>query len=343
VERSTWGGRPTDTETVWRVFFERSQAIVRADGLERKLALVAQAVVDTGLFRRTLVQIYARTYGTKIFGSAGIDPEQDEWIRTHDVMTPEVYGRVREQAVHLGGPVYFIPHDRLRDIFPNADEFLLAGPTAWAGEGFWHPDDMLYCQLTSSDGQELGNLTADEPGDGRIPTTATAGLLGPFVSLAAAVVEQDIERRRDHLTGCFEGRVTREEIARRLKTGRRVGLAFCDMDDLKAVNDVDGHAAGDRAIQRTATALQRVAQQAPLHTGWVGRLHGDEFLVVFWAAADVDEDALCDETRAVWARDVPGVSVGVALSRPGESVMELIRRAELKMYEDKRRHQGRVR
>jgi diguanylate cyclase (GGDEF)-like protein len=338
------GGTVTDTDTVWRVFFEQSQAIVRAEGLEQKLRLVARAVVDTGLFRRALVQIYAQAYGTKIFGSAGLSTEEEDWIREHDVLTPDVYNRVQRRARHLGGPVYFIAHDMLRDIFPNADEVFLMGQTAWAGPGFWHPDDMLYCQLTSSEGVELGNLTADEPGDGRIPDERTARLLGPFVSLAAAMVEQEINRRRDHLTGCFEGRVCREEIARRLKSGRRFGVLFCDMDHLKTINDEEGHHAGDRAIQAAADHLRAAAATPPLATDWVGRLHGDEFLVIYWLPErasedprDQDEESAWETIRRRWSRDVPGVSVGLALARPDDTVADLIRRAELRMYEDKRR------
>jgi diguanylate cyclase (GGDEF)-like protein len=332
----------TNTEQVWRVFFERSQAIVRAEGLDQKLSLLARAVVDSGLFGRAAVQIYESAYGAKLLGSAGISPEQEAWLRSHDIIPASTYQRVRAHAVHLGGPIYFIPHDRLTDVLPGSEEALLPSQLLWKGPGWWHPDDMLYCQLTSSTGVEMGNLTADEPGNGRIPDAATAELLGPFVSLAAAMVEQDLNRRRDQLTGCYEGRVTRHEIERRARTGEPFGLLFCDMDELKAINDERGHAAGDRAIREAARALDTVAALPPLSADWVGRLHGDEFVVLFWGFRDWAEEDLAREIRRAWAKAVPQVSVGLALARPREEAGELIRRAELDMYRDKRRRKGRV-
>src|SRR5579875_590071 len=141
-----------DNETVLRTFFESSQAVVRETDLERKLQLIARAVVDAGLFRRAAVQLYAWTYGQKMFGSAGLSAEEEEWLRTHDEIDPETYQRVVRYGVHLGGPVYFLPHTVIENVLPDADEYLLRGESTWRGEGYWHPEDMLYCQLRSSDG-----------------------------------------------------------------------------------------------------------------------------------------------------------------------------------------------
>lgn len=322
-----------DNETVLRTFFESSQAVVRETRLERKLHLIARAVVEAGLFRRAAVQLYAWTYGQKVFGCAGISAEEEEWLRTHDEIDPETYARVVRYCRQLGGPVYYIPHDIIEKALPDVDEYLLRGESAWKGDGFWHPEDMLYCRLQSSDGVEMGNLTADEPFDGRVPGEYTAALLAPFVSLASAVLEQELSRRRDALTGCFNGPCCRDEVARRLLSGRRFALVFVDMDNLKDINDREGHAAGDREIRRVSELLRGLA--APLDAS-VSRLHGDEFVVMFWS--DRDEEEVRARMEQDWRPVVSGASFGVTVNRCGDDVEEIIRRAELSMYEDKVRH-----
>jgi diguanylate cyclase (GGDEF)-like protein len=304
--------------------------VVRERRLEQKLHLIARAVVEAELFRRAVVQLYGWTFGEKVFGSAGISADEQEWLLTHDVIDPALYARVVRYAVALGGPVYFVPHEVLQRVLPDADDFLLRGESRPVGPGFWHPEDMLYCQLQSSDGIEMGNITADEPFDGRVPSTRTAELLAPFVALASAVLEQELGRRRDALTGCFNGACCRDEIGRRLRDGRRFALAFVDMDRLKHVNDHEGHAAGDREIQRVAGLLRQAA--APFD-GSVSRLHGDEFVVMFWS--DNDEGAIRERLEHEWRLSGADASFGVTLSRPDDDTETLLRRAELLMYEDK--------
>ncbi len=55
-------------------------------------------------------------------------------------------------------------------------------------------------------------------------------------------------------------------------------MVVCDVDGLKAINDSDGHPAGDRALRRVAEALRIAAEEVPGSA--VGRLSGDEFCVV---------------------------------------------------------------
>lgn len=317
-------------ETVLRVFFEKSQAVVREPRLECKLQKTAAAVLEAGLFQRAAVQVYAWAYGEKLFGFAGITPREEEWLRSHDVIDPQTYERVHRYGKPLGGPVYFIPHEQLTRILPGSDEQLLASAVPWRGPGTWHPDDMLYCRLTSSDGLEMGNLTADDPFDGKVPDENTAALLAPFVALAAAVLEQELNRRRDTLTGCFNGACGRDEIERRVASGRRFALVFLDMDNLKEINDRDGHEAGDAEIVRVAERLRAIVADLG---GYASRLHGDEFVAMLWT--DESEEAVAAAIERQWAPMLPDVSFGVAVRRADESARELLRRAELAMYRSK--------
>nr|WP_296073223.1 GGDEF domain-containing protein [uncultured Actinoplanes sp.] len=104
-------------------------------------------------------------------------------------------------------------------------------------------------------------------------------------------------------------------LCRRRET--RVALLLIDLDDVKAVNDTLGHAAGDTLLQEIAGRLT-----ANVRTGdTVCRLGGDEFVVI---AEDVDETAAGQLARLIRAITEPvpiaqhsvlvGASVGISLT-----------------------------
>lgn len=85
----------------------------------------------------------------------------------------------------------------------------------------------------------------------------------------------------DPLTGVY-GRAFLEHGLRsgRVRLGTFWGLLLIDFDALKRINDMWGHAAGDRAIQTIAERLQATTTDALLT-----RLGGDEFLIVLPTSA----------------------------------------------------------
>jgi diguanylate cyclase (GGDEF)-like protein/PAS domain S-box-containing protein len=122
----------------------------------------------------------------------------------------------------------------------------------------------------------------------------------------------------------------------------RVGLMFIDLDDFKDVNDLLGHAAGDRVLVEVGRRLSEVARRSDT----VARLGGDEFvLLLSYLHDDADVRLICDRIanalRAPLALDgrdlrVTG-SIGVVVT--GDPVLdpgELLRRADVAMYEAKR-------
>jgi diguanylate cyclase (GGDEF)-like protein/PAS domain S-box-containing protein len=136
-------------------------------------------------------------------------------------------------------------------------------------------------------------------------------------------------------------RVTRAE-------GGQAAVLFVDLDDFKAINDAHGHAQCDQLlteIARRLTSCLRAADTA-------ARLGGDEFGVLVEGVADADGvahtaarilDALA---RPIELADGPvsvSGSVGMAISTPQDrGVEELLRRADLAMYEAKRNGKGRA-
>ena len=136
------------------------------------------------------------------------------------------------------------------------------------------------------------------------------------------------------------------EVARKRRSTLPLGVAYLDVDNLKRVNDTQGHAGGDKLLCQVADALRD-----SLRTGDVAaRLGGDEFAVMFW---DVGPEAAIDIAArlvgrvAEIARRYPdcgvGVSVGIAFFRvPPADPEEALRRADSAMYEAKRGGRSRV-
>ncbi len=117
-----------------------------------------------------------------------------------------------------------------------------------------------------------------------------------------------------------------------------MALVYLDLDNMKAINDRQGHAAGDRARVAAADLLRRTFREADV----IARLGGDEFCVLLaddgtdarWAVRRLEESL---ERAARPSGGTVSMSLGVARwhwHRPC-SVEELIGRADEAMYRSK--------
>ncbi|MEV6850014.1 sensor domain-containing diguanylate cyclase [Actinoplanes sp. NPDC051411] len=126
----------------------------------------------------------------------------------------------------------------------------------------------------------------------------------------------------------------------------QVTLLFIDLDRFKAVNDTLGHAAGDALLSQVGQLMLRTIRHGDL----AGRLGGDEFALALRETSEQDAAVVADRIIEEIARPFPvpggraevGASVGVASSRQvGLDEQELIRRADIAMYQAKRGGRGR--
>ena len=118
---------------------------------------------------------------------------------------------------------------------------------------------------------------------------------------------------------------------------------FVDLDDFKRSNDEGSHRIGDQMLVETARQLQAVENQEHL----AGRLGGDEFALllpgVTLTRAIVLAEGLRDRIAAIKVEGFAlTASVGVAEWQPGESLSDLLHRADLALLEAKRQGRNRI-
>jgi two-component system cell cycle response regulator len=151
----------------------------------------------------------------------------------------------------------------------------------------------------------------------------------------------------DELTGLNNRRGFMTLADQQLKVAKRAGwetaLIFADIDNLKEINDTQGHQEGDKALVDTANIMRKTFRESDI----IGRLGGDEFAVLLvcppnGSAVDPTtrlKEALEEFNRAEERTYELSLSLGQAGGAPENptSVDELISQADRAMYEDKRR------
>lgn len=150
---------------------------------------------------------------------------------------------------------------------------------------------------------------------------------------AAILVRARADRAawRDELTGALNRRGLLElgsrDVMRAAQSGEPLSLAAIDFDDFKSLNDAGGHAAGDRALR---SASERWAEGLG-RSGYVARIGGDEFVLVFHQT----ESEACARLLRMHEEAPYSWSWGLVQLGPGETLEQLIARADVELYAQK--------
>ncbi|NOV30228.1 bifunctional diguanylate cyclase/phosphodiesterase [Methylomonas sp. ZR1] len=210
----------------------------------------------------------------------------------------------------------------------------------WQGE-IWnrHKNGLIVAQWLT--------IAAVVAPDGRI--THYVGTFSDITENKDAVAEIHRLAYYDPLTHLPNRRLLQDRLGQELVAGARNGLygaiLFLDLDNFKTLNDTRGHEAGDQLLIEVARRLRTSVRECDI----VGRLGGDEFLVLLSdLSADVELAAM--QTKQVGEKlldalahpyDINGyefhcsASIGIRLYRDHELAEDLLRHADLAMYQAK--------
>jgi diguanylate cyclase (GGDEF)-like protein/PAS domain S-box-containing protein len=191
-----------------------------------------------------------------------------------------------------------------------------------------------------------------------IPVAYTASaVVGDGPPSGAVIAFRDITERKafedelhhrafyDSLTGLANRRLLVERLDHALQRSvldrKTHALIFVDVDRFKSINDSLGHVTGDEFLVAIGACMRSVVRSADL----LARFGGDEFVVLLEDVAGLDV-AVAAARRICAALEQPivlrdgyevvaSVSVGIALSEPGKSADDILRDADVAMYDAK--------
>jgi diguanylate cyclase (GGDEF)-like protein len=198
---------------------------------------------------------------------------------------------------------------------------------------------------------------------GTIPVAYTASaVMSDGASSGAVIAFRDITERKafedelhqracyDSLTGLANRRLLVEHLDRALRRSaldRKVhALIFVDVDRFKSINDSLGHVTGDEFLVAIAARMTGITRSHDL----LARFGGDEFVLLLEDVAGVDM-AVAAARRICAVVEQPivlpdgyelvaGVSVGIALTEPGKTADDVLRDADVAMYDAKAKGGG---
>lgn len=134
-----------------------------------------------------------------------------------------------------------------------------------------------------------------------------------------------------------------KQISRTSRHGRPFWVISADLDNFKEVNDTYGHSLGDEVLAEVARTLESVIREPDL----VARWGGEEFIIVAADTSDRGAMALAERCRkAIADKPMAGVEItatlGVAEFRSGDTLEDVLAKADYMLYSGKRAGRNRV-
>jgi diguanylate cyclase (GGDEF)-like protein len=150
--------------------------------------------------------------------------------------------------------------------------------------------------------------------------------------------EERAKLLRDELTGSYYRAAGFLELEREIieaeRTERSFVLTFIDVDGLKTVNDISGHAAGDDLLREVVRCIRGVVREYDV----IVRYGGDEFICGMADVHIADVVGRFDRANAALREtNSASITIGVAERQKGEGLADLARRADAAMYKNRQR------
>ena len=173
-------------------------------------------------------------------------------------------------------------------------------------------------------------------------------------------LKREIERLKrlvylDHLTNLYNRRgfleisnnyfqsAVNKRRKRRKNEISKLAIIFLDIDDFKKINDKHGHRRGDKALKVLARILRENLRKLDI----IGRWGGEEFVVLLVNVPKENAKKIAEKLQRKIANDKTlgfqlTVSAGLAFPRQGETLSQVIHRADKLMYQAKKQGKNMV-
>jgi diguanylate cyclase (GGDEF)-like protein len=333
-------------ETLYRIL-EVSNELKSHLSLDQVLLNIVRAVASSLGFDVVLLSLYDRQ--ENVFerrAQVGLDASWEELSRQR--LPREELFRYFAEGFRISKS-YFVSHSERASVEDTARR--RRGVLA---QREWHPNDLLFIPLTSSD-SVIGVIQVDRPKSGLVPRLEDVQALEIFANQAVTAIQSarayETTRQmsvKDSLTEAFNHRHFQEtlyrEMTRHERSGQPLALIMLDIDDFKQVNDRCGHPSGDLVLRGIVEELLKGVRDMDT----VARYGGEEFALIL-PETDADKAYLVADRlrcrvagRIFMTPDVSHpisvtISLGVAVY-PDEAgtKRELIERADQALYQAKR-------
>ena len=207
------------------------------------------------------------------------------------------------------------------------------------------------CRMRHADGRWLWVLCRGLAiRDAQGTPTRMAGSIADITQRRAAEERLRHDALHDPLTGLPNRALLFDRLEQILQRSSRepnsgCAVMFLDLDRFKLINDSFSHSIGDQLLVAIAARLHEILRAGDT----IARLGGDEFTLVLDGARSTEAaSAKAEQICELLARPfeiagqqlVAGASIGICLSKPGMTPGELLRNADIAMYDAKRRGGG---
>jgi diguanylate cyclase (GGDEF)-like protein len=222
----------------------------------------------------------------------------------------------------------------------------------------------LLCMPLKLRDKTIGVINLSDKENQKAFTEADMNFLATFANLASLMLERAWNMEKysfleqlsvtDSLTGLYNRSFMRnrleEEISRSSRHGSNLSVIFMDLDYFKAYNDLCGHLAGDRALQKTAEILKAMVRDMDI----VVRYGGEEFCIILPDTAKSEAIAVAERIRREIEKETFPCEENLPLGRltasfgiawfpeDGHTFTTLIHSADMAMYRAKAEGRNRI-
>ena len=141
------------------------------------------------------------------------------------------------------------------------------------------------------------------------------------------------QTKKDSLTGLLNRNAFKMDISN--NTENITALISLDMNGLKALNDTQGHHAGDEALLTLALCMNRALKRRQ----YAYRIGGDEFAIICQKASEKDVSALVSRIKSNISETKYHCSIGFCYCEDkARDIEDMLRKSDMMMYDDKKRY-----